>query len=311
MCLKSTMAIYELLDCATVDGKVICDYFAAQGAQTYMECLNGPEGSTDFVEIRISGVTGRQHGGRAPTLCIAGSLGGIGGRPAISGIVSDADGALVALACACKALDMAKKGDPLQGDLVVRTTICTNAPTMPHNPVPFMSSYIDFVTLKKRIIDQDADAILITETSRGNRVANYPIFGITPTIKCGWILGVSEDALYAMERVTGEPARVIPLSMQDLTPVTNGIHHLNGLGELPAGTTSPCIGIGLTSPLPISGAASGVSSVTNLEVAVRYVMEIAKEYSAGHFSFYCEEDYTELTRRYGDMSRLFTDGEYI
>ena len=308
MCLKSTMAIYDLLDCAYVDGKKVCRFFTEAGAAASWKRLVGAQGSTDLVEIRIPGSKGRQAGGTSPTLCIAGSLGGIGGRPTISGIVSDADGAIVALACANKAIDMANKGDRLCGDLVVRTTICPNAPTMPHHPVPFMNSYVDFVTLKKEIIDNSADAVVITETSRGNRVANYPVFGITPTVKDGWILSVSEDAVDAMERVTGEPARVIPLSMQDITPVTNGVHHLNGLGEMPAGAQMPSIGVGLTAPLPISGAAPGVTSVTHLEQAVRFVMEVAKSFTAGQFSFYQEEEYAELTRRYGRMSALFTEG---
>lgn len=309
MCLKNTMRIYELLDCASVDGKSVAEFFSQQGAETWVKTLPGDEGCTDLVEIRIPGSEGKTAGGKAPTLCIAGSLGGVGGRPAITGIVSDADGALVALAVASKVLSMNRNGDGLKGDLVVRTTICGNAPTMEHHPVPFMNSYVDFVTLKEEIVDKAADAIIVTETSRGNRVANYPIFGITPTVKAGWILKTSEDAIDAMERVTGEPARVIPISMQDLTPVTNGVHHLNGLCEMPAGTIAPCIGVGLTSLLPISGAAPGVTSVTNLEMAVRYVLEIAKDYTAGHFSFYDETEYKFLTETYGSMSHLLTQGK--
>ncbi len=309
MSMKSTMAMYELLDSAYVDGESICEYFRAQGAQAETTRLHGADGYTDLVEIRVPGSSGKQKGGTAPTIEVAGSLGGVGGRPAICGIVSDADGALVALACAQKVLGMAKKGDILPGDLVVRTTICTNAPTMPHHPVPFMNSYLDFVTLKKHIIDQSADAILITETSRGNRVANYPVFGITPTVKEGWILKVSEDAIDAMERVTQEPAKVIPLTMQDITPVNNGVHHLNGLGELPEGTKAPCIGIGLTSPLPLSGAAPGVTNVSALEVAVRYAVEVIKGFLMGNFSFYDEEEYSSLVSMYGDMSGLYSGGE--
>jgi hypothetical protein len=107
-----------------------------------------------------------------------------------------------------------------------------------------------------------------------------------------------------MERVTQEPAKVIPLTMQDITPVTNGVHHLNGLGELPEGTKAPCIGIGLTSPLPLSGAAPGVTNVSALEVAVRYAVEVIKGFLTGNFSFYDEEEYSSLVSMYGDMSRL-------
>ncbi len=308
MCLMNTMRIYELLDRASIDGNSVVDYFAQQGAEVWKKTLYGDEGCTDLVEIRIPGVEGKLSSGNAPTLCIAGSLGGVGGRPAVTGIVSDADGALVALAVASKVLSMKRNGDWLQGDLVVRTTICGNAPTMEHHPVPFMSSYVDFVTLKEEIVDKEADAIIVTETSRGNRVANYPNFGITPTVKAGWILKTSEDAIDIMERVTGEPAKVIPISMQDLTPVTNGVYHLNGLCEMPAGTTAPCIGVGITSLLPISGAAPGVTNVTNLEMAVRFVLEVAKDYTAGRFSFYDKMEYEFLVEKYGNMNHLLTMG---
>lgn len=306
---KSVWKLYELLDRADINGTVIADFFAEQGAKVRVETLAGETGTTDLVEVRIAGSQGKSAGGKAPTLCIAGSLGGVGGRPAITGIVSDADGALVALASGLKLLTMKAKGDAAAGDVVVRTTICGNAPTMPHHPVPFMSSHIDFVTLKKKIVDLTADAVVITETSRGNRIANYPSFGITPTVKEGWILKVSEDALDIMERVTGEMSRVIPLSMQDITPVTNGLHHLNGLGELPEGCRLPCLGVGLTSVLPISGAAPGVTNLAALEPAVRFVVEVAKEYGAGNFRFYEEEEYQQLCRLYGPMSRLFTPGQ--
>lgn len=262
----------------------------------------------DLVEICIKGTDGKSRKGSAPTLCVAGSLGGIGGRPEVSGIVSDADGALVALAVANKLLSMAGSGDAVLGDVVVRTTICPNAPTMPHDPVPFMSSYVSFEELKRRITFTDADAIVVTETSRGNRVANFPLFGITPTVKEGWILRVSDDALNTMQNVTGEAARVIPLSMQDLTPIDNGVHHLNGLGELPEGTTAPCLGVGLTSILPVSGAASGVTTPCALEAAVRFVVEIAKYFARGKFHFYDEAEFDVLKRRYGSMAHLFTHG---
>ena len=309
MSLKSTLEIYELLDSAYVDGNTVCAFVSEQGAMTKMSRLCGEKGYTDMVEIIVPGTDGRTKGGNAPTIEVAGSLGGIGGRPTICGIVSDADGAVVALACAQKVIKMAQKGDKLPGDLVVRTTICTNAPTMPHHPVPFMDSYLDFVTLKKHIIDQTADAIVITETSRGNRVANYPVFGITPTVKEGWILKVSEDAIDVMERVTQEPAKVIPITMQDITPVTNGIHHLNGLGEVPDGTVAPCFGVGLTSPLPLSGAAPGVTNVSSLEIAVRYVVEVVKGFLMGTFSFYDREEFVSLVSMYGDMTRLYKGGE--
>ena len=102
---------------------------------------------------------------------------------------------------------------------------------------------------------------------------------------------------------------MIPITMQDITPVTNGIHHLNGLGEVPDGTVAPCFGVGLTSPLPLSGAAPGVTNVSSLEIAVRYVVEVVKGFLMGTFSVYDREEFVSLVSMYGDMTRLYKGGE--
>ena len=62
MCLKNTMCIYELLDCASVDGKSVAEYFSQQGAATRVKTLQGDGGSTDLVEIRIPGLEGKTAG---------------------------------------------------------------------------------------------------------------------------------------------------------------------------------------------------------------------------------------------------------
>lgn len=78
-----------------------------------------------------------------PTLGILGRLGGLGARPEMIGYVSDGDGALAALAIVAKLLDMKKKGDVLPGDIFISTHICPDAPTSPHDPVPFMGSPVE------------------------------------------------------------------------------------------------------------------------------------------------------------------------
>lgn len=59
------------------------------------------------------------------------------------GLVSDADGAITAIAVALKLADMRRNGDILDGDVIIATHICPNAPTQPHDPVPFMGSPVD------------------------------------------------------------------------------------------------------------------------------------------------------------------------
>ncbi|NED80062.1 DUF1177 domain-containing protein, partial [Streptomyces sp. SID11233] len=72
----------------------------AEGSSAQVTTVAGERGSTDFVSVRIPGSRGRTAGGDARTLGIVGRLGGIGARPEVTGLVSDADGAVSALAAA-------------------------------------------------------------------------------------------------------------------------------------------------------------------------------------------------------------------
>ena len=135
------------------------------------------------------------------------------------GLVSDADGAITAIAVALKLADMRKNGDMLDGDVIIATHICPNAPTQPHDPVPFMGSPVDMATMNKYEVDPRMDAILSVDTTRGNRVINVKGIAITPTVKEGWILRVSDDLLDIMQYVTGKMPVVVPITMQDITPM--------------------------------------------------------------------------------------------
>jgi hypothetical protein len=140
MAFKQVLEIYELLDDARVDGIKVADWFKEQfGCDMQVTRVTSAKGFTDFVRLVVPGTAGRARGGAAPTLGLIGRLGGIGARPERIGLVSDADGAIVALAAAAKLLAMLQKGDLLPGDVIISTHICPHAPTMPHDPVPFMS----------------------------------------------------------------------------------------------------------------------------------------------------------------------------
>ena len=104
---------------------------------------------------------------------ILGRLGGLGARPERIGFVSDGDGALIALAVAAKLLDMQKKGDYLDGDVVISTHICPDAPTKPHKPVAFMGSPVEMSQVNKEEVDGELDAILSVDTTKGNRIINH------------------------------------------------------------------------------------------------------------------------------------------
>ena len=155
------------------------------------------------------------------------------------GLVSDADGALTALASTCKLAEMRRKGDILKGNVIISTHISPSSPVIPHEPVPFMGSPVSMETMNREEVNPAMDAILSVDTTKGNRVINHKDFAISPTVKDGYILRVSEDLLDIMKIVTGRLPAVFPITTQDIIPCGNNIYHLNSIMQPATATHSP------------------------------------------------------------------------
>jgi len=197
--LKQVIEVMELLDSALITGHDVKDLLEKRGlTDINLKTISGEKGSTDFIKIKIPGTRGKTSNGDAPTLGIIGRLGGIGARPDQIGLVSDADGAVVAISLALKLADMHEKGDALVGDVIISTHICPDAPVKPHEPVPFMGSPVNTATMNREEVDPEMDAILSVDATKGNRIANWRGFSITSTVKEGWVLKVSNDLLDIM-----------------------------------------------------------------------------------------------------------------
>ena len=119
-----------------------------------------------MLKVRIPGTKGKTNGGTAPTIGLLGRLGGLGARPERIGFVSDGDGALAAVALAAKLLDMQNKGDYLDGDVFISTHICPDAPTAPHDPVPFMGSPVEMAQVNAEELTPELDAVLSVDTTK-------------------------------------------------------------------------------------------------------------------------------------------------
>lgn len=303
--LREIQDVMDLLDSPRVRGEDARRLLAAAGAKhVSVERVEGEKGATDFVKVRIP--ASRKRG---PTLGIIGRLGGIGARPQKLGLVSDADGAIVALACAAKLAKMAERGDALAGEVIVSTHICPNAPTQPHEPTPFMDSPVDIATMNRHEVDPAMEAILSIDTTKGNWVLNHRGFAITPTVKEGYILRVSEDLLELMRIVSNEPPVVLPITTQDITPYGNGVYHLNSIVQPATATKAPVVGVATTASTPIPGSATGANQVFCLEMAARFCVEVAKALTAGECFFYDEKEFARLVMLYGAMSHLQTLGK--
>lgn len=307
--LKQVTEIHELLDDARVDGAKVAGFLKAHGLEDVaVREIRGEKGKTDFVKIVVPGVSGKRAGGNSPTLGIIGRLGGIGARPERIGLVSDADGAIAALSCALKLAVMAGKGDRLAGDVIIATHVCPDAPTQPHSPVPFMGSPVDMKAMNAHEVDPDMDAILSVDTTKGNRIVNYRGFAVTPTVKEGCILKVSEDILDIVEWSSGNSPVILPITMQDITPYGNGLFHINSILQPCTATKAPVIGVAITTVRPVPGCGTGASRETDIEEAARFCIEVAKSFTSGLCKFHSQEEFELFVKLYGPMNALQTEG---
>ncbi|GLI18696.1 hypothetical protein TSYNTROOL_08560 [Tepidanaerobacter syntrophicus] len=307
--LKQVIEMIELLDDSAVNGEKVKDFLTKRGLEDIsIKEIKGKTGKTDFIKIVIPGKNGKIKGGDCPTLGIIGRLGGIGARPERIGYVSDGDGACAALSCALKLGDMKQKGDILDGDVIISTHICPNAPTEPHDPVPFMGSPVDMQTMNKMEVDPSMDAILTIDTTKGNRVFNHRGFAITPTVKDGYILRISDDLVSIMEIATGKPAQVLAITTQDITPYGNDLYHINSLMQPCTATSSPVVGVAITTETAVPGCATGASHEIDIEVTSRFALEVAKSFGRNQCKFYNEQEWERIIKLYGSMEHLKTLG---
>lgn len=311
MIVKEILEIYEILDSAYASGERVAEYLKRIGGESRisLETLEGKSGkTTDVIKVLIPGNNGKTKGGNAPTIGLLGRLGGLGARPERIGFVSDGDGALTVLAAAAKLMKMQREGDVLEGDVLVSTHVCPDAPTLPHKPVSFMNSPVSMQQMNQSEVDGSVDAILSVDTTKGNRIMNHKGFSISPTVKDGYILKVSEDLLGIMEITTGQAPKVFALSMQDITPYGNNLYHLNSILQPSTATDVPVVGVAITTETAVPGCATGATNLMSIDEAGRFILEVAKEYTRGVCGFYDQEEYARMQKLYGSMSHLRTFG---
>lgn len=309
--LSQVLDVYQILDRSKVKGEDVIKLFKpTDRISIYSKTIYGEKDSTDFIKIVIKGSNGKMGGGKAPTLGLIGRLEGLGANPEKIGFISDGDGALTVIAVALKLFQMSIQEDYLNGDIIISTNICAKASIIHHDPVPFVNSPInDTFLINKLEVDQEMDAILSVDTTKGNRIMNYKGFAITPTIKEGYILKVSDDLLNIMENTTGKLPKVLPITMQDITPYGNGIYHLNTMLQPSILTSSPVAGVAITSEISVSGCATGATHLTDIELAAKFCLEVAKYFGKNSCAFYDRTEFDKLKDAYGDMSHLQSLGK--
>lgn len=310
MLFKHLIDLYEILDSPAASGEAVRAHLQSidPGCNVETYAVEGAKGSTDMVRVRIPGAQGKTTGGFAPTIGLLGRLGGLGARPERIGFVSDGDGALTVLAIAAKLIDMRKKGDVLSGDVFISTHVCPHAPTSPHKPVPFMGSPVSTAAINKEEVTDELDAILVVDTTKGNRIINTRGFAISPTVKSGVVMRTSEDLLDIVQIATGRAPQVFAISTLDITPYGNGLYHLNSIMQPCTCTDAPVVGVAIATETAVPGCATGATRLGDLDEAGTFMIEVAKAFGAGDVSFYDQAEYDLFVKRYGSMAHLQTMG---
>lgn len=309
MSLKYTMEIMELLDDPKINGEMVVNLFEGfEHCEATYQTVKGTVGSTDFVKVIIKGVDGKSGGGSAPTMGIVGRLGGLGARPHRIGFVSDGDGAAAAITIALKLVQMSEKGDRLPGDIYVTTHICPSAPIEPHEPVDFMGSPVNMETMNRYEVLQEMEAVLSIDTTKGNKVINHRGIAMSPTVKKGYILKYSDDLLRILEITTGDLPVTFAVTTQDITPYGNDIFHINSILQPAIATDAPVVGVAITTKSIVPGCSTGASHEIDIAQAVRFGIEVAKEFTRGKCDFYDKKEFMQIERLYGSMKILQTLG---
>lgn len=305
MSLMQTLQVFEALDSIHASANTIKDIFKKfKNIEIKTKTIKGEKGSTDFVRLLIPGSNGKSKKGSALTMGIIGRLGGIGARPKRIGMVSDADGAVAAIASALKLAQMQENGDTLPGDVIVTTHICPTAPTRPHEPVDFMDSPVSMDAINEYEVDKAMDAILSIDTTKGNRIINHKGFAISPTVREGYILRISEDLLRIMEMTTGKLPVTFAITTQDITPYGNNLYHLNSILQPATATKSPVVGVAITAESMVPGCGTGASHEIDISAAVKFAVEVAKEFTRGTCQFYNSKEFLLMQKLYGSLSFL-------
>lgn len=305
MAFKQSIEAHELLSSPAVTGAMVADLLRERGIpEVTLEHVKGEKAATDFVSCVLPGADPA-----LPALGIIGRLGGVGARPGVIGLVSDADGGIAALAAALKLADMARAGDVLPGPVRIHTHVCPGAETRPNHPVPMMRSPLPAREMMKREVHPQMAAILSVDTTRGNRLVNRRGVALTPVVKEGWILRTSDALLDLVGWVSGELPVLLPLTTQDITPQENGLWHVNSILQPATATTAPVLGVALTAQSIVPGCATGASSLVDIDVAARFCIEVAKRFATGSCAFYEPAEFDALVARYGSMRHLQTLGK--
>ena len=87
--------------------------------------------------------------------------------------------------------------------MFISTHVCPDAPTAPHDPVPFMNSPVETWQVNKEEVTDALDGVLVVDTTKGNRIINHRGFAISPTVRQGYTVSYTHLDVYKRQGLGG------------------------------------------------------------------------------------------------------------
>lgn len=289
---------YDLLSQHNINCNTLISILRSHGLQdvTVNRVVANNHAYSDFLRILIPGSAGKQRGMHAPTLGIVGRLSGIKLQSQPLSLVSDADGAIAAIALALKLAALQASGEGPLGDVIITTQLALHASASHHSPASLTMSPIDTLTACRMEVDPQMDAVVSISVCRATHWVNTDGIAITPPVKEGLILPPCDSLLHLMESVTGMQPVVFPLSSYDITPANNGLYHVNSMMQPSLATAAPVIGLALTSVNLVPGTTPRHNDLLDVELAIRFTLELIYGFTSGNISLYDDQQF-ELAKK--------------
>ena len=68
---------------------------------------------------------------------------------------------------------------------------------------------------------------------------------------------------------------------------------------------APVVGVAITTETAVAGCATGATQIMDVGAAARFLVETAKDFTAGACQFFDAEEFGRLKELYGDRSGLY------
>ena len=68
------------------------------------------------------------------------------------------------------------------------------------------------------------------------------------------------------------------------------------------------VGVATTARIAVPGSATGATNIWTLEQAARFVVEVAKDFTAGRAKFYDEEEWRKIVSIHGELRDVMRRG---